>query len=66
MFVFLLYEGVNEKIEFEEGSTVEDIIRFKDVSPSTVLARIGEKIMPLETVLSGGETIKLFKVVSGG
>ncbi|MBW6451223.1 MAG: MoaD/ThiS family protein [DPANN group archaeon] len=66
MFVFILNDNKKIKVELNADSTILKALESLGISPSTVITKIDNTIVPLETILSGDETIKVFRIISGG
>jgi sulfur carrier protein ThiS len=53
-------------VELGEGGTVEDLMRALSYLPDGWIAVKGDRPVPSDEVLSDGDEVKLFSVVSGG
>ncbi len=56
----------DERWEVAPGQTVRRIIEAADLRPEALLALRDGKLIPPDTVVEAGDTIKLVAVVSGG
>ena len=59
--------GKSDDVPFEEGETLEQLIRRLDIPPDEVrITFVNGRSVPLSTVLQQGDRVGLFPAVGGG
>jgi sulfur carrier protein ThiS len=57
---------VDKKVELPNGSTALDLFKALSMHPDNWVASRDDKVIPDDTPLGDGDSIKLLSVVSGG
>lgn len=66
MMINVQHESKTEKICLDEGSTAEDLLSCMGLMPDAYIVLKGKLPIPIDCILSEGDSIKLIKVASGG
>ncbi len=57
---------VDKTIELPKGATALDLLKAVDLRPDNWIVARGDKVIPDDSVLKDGDSIRLLSVVSGG
>ena len=66
MRINVQHEGKTEEICLEDGSTAEALLACMGLLPDAYIVLKGKIPVPIDCILSDGDSIKLIKVASGG
>jgi len=53
-------------IDLEKGSTIQDVLTKVDMKPDTLIVMNGNKPIPIDEEIQGGEELTIIQVSSGG
>ncbi len=57
---------VDKSIDLPKGSTAIDLFKVLGLRPDNWIVAIGDRVVPDDTVLKEGDSVRLLSVVSGG
>lgn len=63
------YHGLGreeETIEVEEGTTLEEVLREREIHPETVLVFVDDDVVPEQTEVPAGADVRVLRIISGG
>ena len=66
MRIELSVQHERKALELDANATVEDALRALGLKPDMHVVTRGNKVIPIDEGLSDGDSLSVFKVISGG
>ncbi len=66
MNIELINDEDTKKLEIEENSTVEDVLKQEDIPLETVVAKVNDVTVTEDEILKEDDSLEVIKVIYGG
>ncbi len=66
MEIELINKDTTKKLEIEEDTAVEDILKQEDIPIETVVSKVNDITVTEDEILKDGDKLEIIKVIYGG